>query len=562
MSAVSPRVVAPRRPPSPALAPAAASAWRTPVAIAAVLALAVASQARFGAFGDISWLLTLGERWLDGQQPYIDFVETNPPASLLLYMPAVALARGLGIKPEITIVAQGLAVGVAMIIASAGILRRVGGFGPASPLVALVAVAILPGRTLDERDFFAALLGLPFLATCVTRALGGRVPAVAALLAGLGLGAMIAIKPPYALIPLVLAPYLLLKIGWRRLFAMVEAYAAAALLAAYAGLVMREFPAYVSDVLPTVTAAYLPVRETFAQLGANAGVLLVAALLGAAAGLAGRGANAPRVAVPALAALGATAAYFAQGKGWLYHLYPGLAFATLAVGAALDSAPRPPRELAAAAMIALLSYLGAAALGMPALPLAIGLLLASRFLVPGFGAGDMAPRLALLAGGALIGAACGLFGAPFPAPTAAFVRELQSLGPHPRIAAISEGLGAGFPLTRNVDGVWVQRTQGLLMTAGARYLIASHPDDSALAEKLAPIIDRDRDIVAEDITRNRPDAVLVGRIGTRFEAWALSDPVLKAALADYRRVAENAGKDWPYALYIRADKVGLREAPM
>ena len=87
-----------------ARAAVAAAAWAraaAPLALAlAVLAAAVVAQARFGAIADVSWMITISEKWLDGATPYVDFVETNPPAAILLYLPPVALARGLGAPPN------------------------------------------------------------------------------------------------------------------------------------------------------------------------------------------------------------------------------------------------------------------------------------------------------------------------------------------------------------------------------------------------------------------------------------------------------------------------------
>jgi len=52
---------------------------------------------------DVAWLLTLGEKLLAGQRPYIDMIETNPPMSILLYLPALIAGRGLGVAPEILV---------------------------------------------------------------------------------------------------------------------------------------------------------------------------------------------------------------------------------------------------------------------------------------------------------------------------------------------------------------------------------------------------------------------------------------------------------------------------
>ena len=55
---------------------------------------------------DVSWLLVVCERMLDGQHLYRDIVEINPPMAAFAYLPAVALARALGIDPRHVIDAQ------------------------------------------------------------------------------------------------------------------------------------------------------------------------------------------------------------------------------------------------------------------------------------------------------------------------------------------------------------------------------------------------------------------------------------------------------------------------
>ena len=175
-------------------------------------------------------------------------------------------------------------------------------------------------------------------------------------------------------------------------------------------------------------------------------------------------------------------------------------------------------------------------------------------------AAERETRLAELAAAAIAGALWLFFTAPPTAPDRDFVRAVAALGPHPRLAAVAEGLGIGFPLVRQVDGVWVQRTQGMLLTSGARRLIDENPGDSALAARLAPIVARDRDIVAEDIRRNRPDGILVNTVNPRFHRWAMTDPTLAAALADYALATSSRAADWPIDLYVRKDEIELRRS--
>jgi hypothetical protein len=535
--------------------------------VAAILLVAIAAQWRFGAVADVSWMITIGEKWLDGQTPYVDFIETNPPASLLLYLPAVALARLIGAKPEFVVAAYGFAAVGAALAASAAILRRAGLLGDAGPVqlgLALVALTILPGRTFDERDFFVTLSSLPYLALCAARAARAPSDRRMALIAGLCLGAMVAIKPPYALIGVAAASYVAWRAGLAMLLGAIEYYVAAALLLAYAALTIGRFPAYGADVLPAVVAAYLPVREPMFGLLANAGVVVWAALAALTAAIAGRRLGEPLVATPALGALGALAAFFVQGKGWLYQGYPALALLVVALGAALETRPRAPRRLAAAAGAAGATAAGALLFGLPPIECAVAATLAVHLArVAAAPRSPASPRngaapLAETAAAALIAAACVLYAAAPPRPDAAFARAVAALAPHPRLASIAEGLDIGFPFVREVGGVWVQRAQGLLMTAGARRLIDENPGDRALAERLAPIIGRDRDMLAEDIRRNRPDGILVSNVGPRFHQWAMSDPKLEAALADYRFQTASGAKDWPIDLYVRDDAVGLR----
>ena len=82
--------------------------------------------------------------------------------------------------------------------------------------------------------------------------------------------------------------------------------------------------------------------------------------------------------------------------------------------------------------------------------------------------------------------------------------------------------------------------------------------DAALARRLRPYVDRDRQMLVEDIARNRPDAILVGRLDTRFHQWAWSDAAITAARADYRLFAAEPGEDFPAELYVRKDLIGLR----
>ncbi len=73
------------------------SAW---LPLLAIFAFGVLLRHLVVANTDVSWLITLCEKMLAGERPYVDFVETNPPAAFLLYLLPVMLARVLALRPE------------------------------------------------------------------------------------------------------------------------------------------------------------------------------------------------------------------------------------------------------------------------------------------------------------------------------------------------------------------------------------------------------------------------------------------------------------------------------
>jgi hypothetical protein len=548
------------------------AAWARPAAPLALtltaLAAAIVAQARFGAIADVSWMITISEKWLDGAIPYVDFVETNPPAAILLYVPPVALARALGAHAEFMVAVWGFAGCGAAVAATATILKRAGllqELGPASLGAALFALTLLPGRAFDERDFFVALLALPALGVAAARASGAAPSARSIVAAGLCMAAVVATKPPYALLFVGPAAYIATRRGAGAALRASEYGLAAAAALAYAAVVAWQFPAYLDDVLPAVAAAYLPVREAARDLIVNAAVVAWAAFAVALALVAGPRLRAPLVATPALAAVGALATFYIQGKGWLYQAYPALALIALAFGAALDRRGATQGRLAVLAAAGVAAALVGSLAPIPpfAGAVAVALVVGGALLaVSGrrMAAAERETRLAEIAAAAVAGAVWLFFTAPPTAPDREFVRAVAALGPHPRLAAIAEGLGIGFPLVRQVDGVWVQRTQGMLLTSSARRLIDENPGDAAIAQRLAPIVARERDAVAEDIRRSRPDGILVNTVNPRFHRWAMTDPTLAAALADYAFATSSRAADWPIDLYVRKDEIGLRRS--
>ncbi len=514
----------------------------------ALVALAVALQIAFGMMADVSWLIEIDERWLAGAVPYRDFFEINPPASLMLYWPAVAAARALGLPSELAVSLFGFAICAASLGLSAVILQgaRV---APGALVAGIVAMMILPGESFCERDHLAAVLGVPLLALALARALESRVDWRFAALAGASAGVMAAVKPPYALIGVFVALYLARQIGFRRVLGALEYYAAAAVGLAYLALTPRLFPYYVSDVLPVGIAAYLPVRESALTLLVNPGLIL-SVLIGMLAALtAGERIKQPALAIAGLAALGAAVAFAVQGKGWVYQVVPAMMFATLATGFAWrprkgDLSATALGATCAATAIAWVHSLGLAIL----LGLAAGLAMdaLSRRLTLS------SESLARLGLASVIGAACGLCEIERPL-TPTLETSLAKFGPGLSIGALTEDEGLGFPLARHIGAIWTLQANAMVVTAGVRRLIDQHPADTALAQGLAPFAKAERERLLGDLRAKLPDALLVGPTNTRFHAALWSDPDIENIMRDYRLYAVENRPDYPAELWLRND---------
>ena len=132
-----------------------------------IIALTIAQQVLGHQNCDDSWLFTVAERLLDGGKAYIDVIETNPPASFLIYVPGVALARLLGLPVECVVCACVFVFGLGLVILAGAILRRADLLTPAQAglLLNLASVALffMAGLSFAEREHLAALGVLPLL---------------------------------------------------------------------------------------------------------------------------------------------------------------------------------------------------------------------------------------------------------------------------------------------------------------------------------------------------------------------------------------------------------------
>jgi len=461
----------------------------------AIVVVAVALRKFLLANVDVSWFITIAEKWLDGQRLYVDIVDVNPPASMFLYVVPALLARLSGLPAEFTVDALVLlSAGLSVWLAARILLdTKLIAPGQAWPVAALAAIAlmIIPAQTFAEREHIALIAFLPMLAVSVVRAKGVTPSWPMVVVAGLGAGITVIIKPQFvtAQLCMVVASALCVR-SWRVIFA-VENWIAAGMLAAYGVLILVVYPRFFTDALPPVMAGYIPIKEEFFSFIMHAALPLWAAILLLIRRLKGRAMFAPPFCVLLAASFGFCISYVVQQKGWHYQSYPMLALALLAL--ALAFVDRDPADSQSDQ--------------------------SSRFV-----AGLTAALMAAVA----------FFWFNVAVDRSAVAAAIREINPHPTMLVLSADLSIGHPIVRQAGGIWVGRACALWLTVGVETRRSTETLDPQTDARLKAYAKSDRSMLTEDIARHKPDVILVQIMkDIDWLAWARLDPALAELLQSY-----------------------------
>jgi hypothetical protein len=505
------------------------------VCLLAIVALGAAAEFATFARSDTAFLLYAAERVLGGARLYVDVVEINPPLIVALNLPAVLLARAVGAS-DIAIYRALVTVALLGALAfSDWSLRRA--LDPGTDrlrrrlvLVFAFALFLAPGNDFGQREHLLIALALPYVLLAAARASGRPAPARPALAAGALAGLGLALKPHFLLAWVAVEGYATWRLRARRLsyealgvIGLLALYVAgvALLTPQYFGLVRLLGPAYagfghdsflhVLVTAPGTTVCYLAALACAALLRASKHRTLWAVLL---------------VALAASFVAGA-----AQQKGWDYHFYPSRVFALVLLAlAVLDvrrPLVRPSQQVYAAAAFA---------------ALAVSVLLSVEEGIVRVRHRDPARQGEQAQLDELVAA----------------VRRHTPRGGS--LYVFSYTIGSSFPLV-NYSGVrWASRFPHLWIIE-AVYQDQLHAPAQLRFHAPAEMDRAERylnDAVYEDLTRNRPDVIMVLRHARDIQenslrrvdylAYFERDARIAEALREYR-LAERVGE---YLLYVRA----------
>jgi hypothetical protein len=458
---------------------------RVALGVALVLVLAAALHLAIPLPADVSWLIVVNERLLDGQRLYADILETNPPMASWLYALPVAIERLTGLRAETGVVLETVGTGLFSLWLSTSILRVGGGPAISVPFtLALAVILLLPVDSFAQREHFVLFGLLPALAVAMRRYFSRKPPIWAVIVAGFGEALMLAIKPYFVVVVALMAIVTAIKHRSIRRLLAPEHLVALALLLLYGLIVLTQYPAFLTDILPAAGRLYVPLHMSAEGVLLLPGALLVYFVLIAIVVL-GRRAAPSAVPLVFAAILGCFIVYALQAKGFEYHLLPAEILAVLAFFALVQQATRPiwMRLTASGVFAALVAF-----------PAAIAALVAVT-----------RPE-------------------PLLAP-------LRVYGPNVSIAVISSDIGIGNPLARELGAHLISSTPMLWRATGARALMKYATGDQIAVLKADD--EAEHHSLAADLRRFAPDLVLADTGDFDQLAWARSDPETASLLAAY-----------------------------
>lgn len=272
---------------------------------------------------DNALMIEYARRWLAGGTYGVDVFDPNPPASFLIYIPAVFLSKVMPVWHALTLYAS-----IGVLASSLAVWSLLKGCNIDEGGRRIVTFAYVFGNIFlanifyGERDhlIFLALMPLCLLQYAMMQGdqTKGWLKYVVLTAGVIGL----AVKPHYALMPLLLIACRVVRERsiWAVWGADSKAFISGAIL--YAVILVTLFPEFIQDVLPVASMVYAPDIDV-SRLAVNVMITFVAGLAWLVYST-GNAATGPRKFTNFLMVFSVclTIAALAQLKGYYYHAIP------------------------------------------------------------------------------------------------------------------------------------------------------------------------------------------------------------------------------------------------
>lgn len=460
-------------------------------------------------FTDVTFLLIMNERILDGERMYIDVRDINPPFSVWLYFPYAALEKLTGFSAYIWL-GLGLSAWLTLSLLFINLLMRDGLQISQSdrkrflPFMAIFCVFLMPSQV-AQREHFCGLAALPFFFLLSARIKYHYQPKLwLAVSIGALAGTLLILKPHYALgfgLPIMYVAWR--RQNWRYLF-LLEAWMIAVMVIGYWLVAYISVPAFFEHIVPIALDTYqVRVRKLPIDLISYFLLFLVPALLLVWL-LRILGVIPVTVQVLAIASFGFSIAYLVQGKGWSYHMMPALLCLVAAYFYAFQIAASPDVGNSKLARLKRFSYAFVLYI-WPATTIVV-----------------------------------------FPAIPPSAVVEFKA---NPSILFITSNIGVSAPIVKALDAKWVDRDPSDIIASNALYAASSQSPQHG--EKLNRFVAYWIDFKLHLLETTQPDLIVFDWDDETWVPRILSEERFINALQNYQKLAQ-AG-DVTY--YVRSDLV-------
>ncbi|UZW55096.1 GtrA family protein [Sphingobium sp. JS3065] len=290
---------------------------------------------------DVVWQFWIARQMMNGATLYRDVWEINPPLWFWSAVPIRSVAAWLSMPPlRLLIVCITALGGLSALVA--GRLSATG--SPTGRLTLMLMsfwlMVIGPLYDFGQREHIALICSVAYAALIARRSTGVPIQPCLALLVGIAAAYGFALKHYFAIVPVMLELWLVTRSRslWRPIRPEIIAIGIFAVV--YAITVIAFAPAFFTDNLPMVRAAYHGFESSWAMILLRPWIViwtLIAAFFLTFGGAFGKKAN-PFVSTLLLVAIGYGFSYFMQRKGWLYHSVPVTGAVGLALGVRLGMA--------------------------------------------------------------------------------------------------------------------------------------------------------------------------------------------------------------------------------
>jgi putative flippase GtrA len=283
---------------------------------------------------DVSWQFWIARQMAHGVPLYERIMEINPPLWFWMALPLQILATEMGVRPDRLYIIAIILITAWSVLTTVRLVYENGSnrmFGAMAVMLALFWIA--PMYDFGQREQLTILLSLPYCALLFKRVRGEPVFTPTAIFISCMAAVGFALKHYFVLVPLSLELWYFLHHRRPTKLFRLEIIMLGSLAAIYAVAIFFYTPAFVTKIIPLVSAAYNGYERSFVfQLLRPECLVWICSVFTFLQLRKSVERRDQQIAdALAIAGIAFAASYFLQQKGWQYHAIPATVCASLLI---------------------------------------------------------------------------------------------------------------------------------------------------------------------------------------------------------------------------------------